>query len=67
MLKLNNVIMIHISQFLGLKVNQNLEEARKYSGIDDNLKTLCLSTPPNDQNLSNLRREGKIASIIFLK
>ena len=48
--------MIHIPQFLGLKVNQNLEEARKHSGIVYYRKTLCLSPPPNDQNLSNLRR-----------
>ena len=59
--------MIHIPQFLGLKVNQILEEARKHSGIDYYRKTLCLSPPPNDQNLFNLKRGDKTASILFLK
>ena len=57
--------MIHMPQFLDLEVNQNLEEARKHSGIDYFLKPFVLALPQMTK-IYLILGEGLIkASIIF--
>ena len=54
MLKQKDVIIVHVPQIKGLRVNQILEMARQYTNIDDYMPDLKDDKMPNGDFVSNV-------------